>query len=182
MVIVPIRKNCKSEMKRFCWWQLVESAILLSVVANRFTFNLKRLFHLSSLNFFFLERKHNPSSHHGATDHVPEKKFKSEALLSTLTSDASKENTPGSLNCLTFYYFWIEGREIQLYVCFLLFFFFFNIYQRPIHFPLGFSVILKMRNCRHCYSSVLCMKLIGFVVIWQLCVGCFFLFTLLGRG
>uniref|UniRef100_A0AAR2JXI7 Inhibitor of growth protein n=1 Tax=Pygocentrus nattereri TaxID=42514 RepID=A0AAR2JXI7_PYGNA len=27
--------------------------------------------------------------------HVPEKKFKSEALLSTLTSDASKENTPG---------------------------------------------------------------------------------------
>lgn len=123
MVIVPIRKNCKSEIKRFCWWQLVESAILLSVVANRSTFNLKRLFHLSSLNFFFLERKHNPSSHHGATDHVPEKKFKSEALLSTLTSDASKENTPGSLNCLTFYYFWIEGREIQLYVCFLLFFF-----------------------------------------------------------
>ncbi|KAM6424946.1 inhibitor of growth protein 3 isoform 2-T2 [Rhynochetos jubatus] len=42
------------------------------------------------------KRKHNPSSHHGATDHVPEKKFKSEALLSTLTSDASKENTPGS--------------------------------------------------------------------------------------
>nr|XP_048306913.1 inhibitor of growth protein 3 isoform X2 [Myodes glareolus] len=27
------------------------------------------------------------------TDHIPEKKFKSEALLSTLTSDASKENT-----------------------------------------------------------------------------------------
>ncbi|XP_048815066.1 inhibitor of growth protein 3 isoform X2 [Lagopus muta] len=42
------------------------------------------------------KRKHNPSSHHGAADHVPEKKFKSEALLSTLTSDASKENTPGS--------------------------------------------------------------------------------------
>ncbi|XP_075284061.1 inhibitor of growth protein 3 isoform X2 [Opisthocomus hoazin] len=42
------------------------------------------------------KRKHNPSSHHSATDHVPEKKFKSEALLSTLTSDASKENTPGS--------------------------------------------------------------------------------------
>lgn len=41
------------------------------------------------------ERKHNPSSHHSTTDHVPEKKFKSEALLSTLTSDASKENTPG---------------------------------------------------------------------------------------
>lgn len=43
----------------------------------------------------FAERKHNPSSHHTTTDHVPEKKFKSEALLSTLTSDASKENTPG---------------------------------------------------------------------------------------
>ncbi|XP_063179329.1 inhibitor of growth protein 3 isoform X2 [Chroicocephalus ridibundus] len=42
------------------------------------------------------KRKHNPSSHHSTTDHVPEKKFKSEALLSTLTSDASKENTPGS--------------------------------------------------------------------------------------
>ncbi|XP_057879069.1 inhibitor of growth protein 3 isoform X2 [Melospiza melodia melodia] len=41
------------------------------------------------------KRKHNPS-HHSTTDHVPEKKFKSEALLSTLTSDASKENTPGS--------------------------------------------------------------------------------------
>uniref|UniRef100_U3I353 Inhibitor of growth family member 3 n=1 Tax=Anas platyrhynchos platyrhynchos TaxID=8840 RepID=U3I353_ANAPP len=44
------------------------------------------------------KRKHNPSSHHSATDHVPEKKFKSEALLSTLTSDASKENTPGCRN------------------------------------------------------------------------------------
>ncbi|KAM6093820.1 inhibitor of growth protein 3 isoform 2-T2 [Chlamydotis macqueenii] len=42
------------------------------------------------------KRKHNPSSHHSTTDHVTEKKFKSEALLSTLTSDASKENTPGS--------------------------------------------------------------------------------------
>ncbi|CAJ0957310.1 unnamed protein product [Ranitomeya imitator] len=42
--------------------------------------------------------KHNPSSHHSTTDHVPEKKFKSEALLSTLTSDASKENTPGCRN------------------------------------------------------------------------------------
>ncbi|XP_068257471.1 inhibitor of growth protein 3 isoform X2 [Nyctibius grandis] len=42
------------------------------------------------------KRKHNPSSHHSTTDHIPEKKFKSEALLSTLTSDASKENTPGS--------------------------------------------------------------------------------------
>ncbi|XP_019398983.1 PREDICTED: inhibitor of growth protein 3 isoform X3 [Crocodylus porosus] len=42
------------------------------------------------------KRKHNPSSHHSTADHVPEKKFKSEALLSTLTSDASKENTPGS--------------------------------------------------------------------------------------
>uniref|UniRef100_A0A670IW62 Inhibitor of growth family member 3 n=1 Tax=Podarcis muralis TaxID=64176 RepID=A0A670IW62_PODMU len=44
------------------------------------------------------KRKHNPSSHHAAADHVPEKKFKSEALLSTLTSDASKENTPGCRN------------------------------------------------------------------------------------
>ncbi|KAH0616572.1 hypothetical protein JD844_027779 [Phrynosoma platyrhinos] len=44
------------------------------------------------------KRKHNPSSHHSATDHVPEKKFKSEALLSTLTSDASKENAPGCRN------------------------------------------------------------------------------------
>ncbi|XP_041440885.1 inhibitor of growth protein 3 isoform X1 [Xenopus laevis] len=41
------------------------------------------------------KRKHIPSSHHSTTDHVPEKKFKSEALLSTLTSDASKENTAG---------------------------------------------------------------------------------------
>ncbi|KAH0502899.1 Inhibitor of growth protein 3 [Microtus ochrogaster] len=39
------------------------------------------------------KRKYNPTSHHTATDHIPEKKFKSEALLSTLTSDASKENT-----------------------------------------------------------------------------------------
>lgn len=54
---------------------------------------------------FHLERKHNPSSHHSTTDHVPEKKFKSEALLSTLTSDASKENTPGNLHCLAFYCF-----------------------------------------------------------------------------
>ncbi|XP_068132510.1 inhibitor of growth protein 3 [Hyperolius riggenbachi] len=44
------------------------------------------------------KRKHNPSSHHSTTDHVPEKKFKSEALLSTLTSDAAKENTPGCRN------------------------------------------------------------------------------------
>ncbi|KAM8974496.1 inhibitor of growth protein 3 [Pelodytes ibericus] len=44
------------------------------------------------------KRKHNSSSHHSATDHVPEKKFKSEALLSTLTSDASKENAPGCRN------------------------------------------------------------------------------------
>ncbi|XP_034286948.1 inhibitor of growth protein 3 isoform X1 [Pantherophis guttatus] len=42
------------------------------------------------------KRKHNPSSHHAAADHVPEKKFKSEALLSTLTSDASKENAQGA--------------------------------------------------------------------------------------
>lgn len=40
------------------------------------------------------KRKYTTSSHH-TTEHVPEKKFKSEALLSTLTSDASKENTPG---------------------------------------------------------------------------------------
>ncbi|KAM4747171.1 inhibitor of growth protein 3 isoform 2-T2 [Rhinophrynus dorsalis] len=46
------------------------------------------------------KRKHNPS-HHSTTDHVPEKKFKSEALLSTLTSDASKENTPGCRNNLS---------------------------------------------------------------------------------
>ncbi|XP_044136221.1 inhibitor of growth protein 3 [Bufo gargarizans] len=47
------------------------------------------------------KRKHNPSSHHSTTDYVPEKKFKSEALLSTLTSDASKENTPGCRNNMT---------------------------------------------------------------------------------
>ncbi|XP_054940842.1 inhibitor of growth protein 3 isoform X3 [Physeter macrocephalus] len=42
------------------------------------------------------KRKYNPTSHHTTTDHIPEKKFKSEALLSTLTSDASKENTLGT--------------------------------------------------------------------------------------
>lgn len=47
------------------------------------------------------KRKHNPSSHHSTTDHVSEKKFKSEALLSTLTSDASKENTAGCRNNLS---------------------------------------------------------------------------------
>ncbi|XP_056429797.1 inhibitor of growth protein 3 [Hyla sarda] len=47
------------------------------------------------------KRKHNQSSHHSTTDHVPEKKFKSDALLSTLTSDASKENTPGCRNNMT---------------------------------------------------------------------------------
>lgn len=41
------------------------------------------------------ERKYSAPTHH-TTEHVPEKKFKSEALLSTLTSDASKENTPGT--------------------------------------------------------------------------------------
>lgn len=41
------------------------------------------------------ERKYSAPTHH-TTEHVPEKKFKSEALLSTLTSDASKENTPGN--------------------------------------------------------------------------------------
>ncbi|GAA6102758.1 inhibitor of growth protein 3 [Tachysurus ichikawai] len=40
------------------------------------------------------KRKYSTPTHH-TTEHVPEKKFKSEALLSTLTSDASKENTPG---------------------------------------------------------------------------------------
>ncbi|RXN15492.1 inhibitor of growth 3 [Labeo rohita] len=40
------------------------------------------------------QRKYSTPAHH-TTEHVPEKKFKSEALLSTLTSDASKENTPG---------------------------------------------------------------------------------------
>ncbi|XP_061618701.1 inhibitor of growth protein 3 isoform X3 [Phyllopteryx taeniolatus] len=40
------------------------------------------------------KRKYSASTHH-TTEHVPEKKFKSEALLSTLTSDACKENTPG---------------------------------------------------------------------------------------
>ncbi|EGV97849.1 Inhibitor of growth protein 3 [Cricetulus griseus] len=44
------------------------------------------------------QRKYNPTSHHTATDHIPEKKFKSEALLSTLTSDASKESTLGCRN------------------------------------------------------------------------------------
>ncbi|XP_016121397.1 inhibitor of growth protein 3-like, partial [Sinocyclocheilus grahami] len=39
------------------------------------------------------KRKYSTPAHH-TTEHVPEKKFKSEALLSTLTSDASKENTP----------------------------------------------------------------------------------------
>ncbi|KAF7653263.1 hypothetical protein LDENG_00085130 [Lucifuga dentata] len=40
------------------------------------------------------KRKYSAPTHH-TTEHIPEKKFKSEALLSTLTSDASKENTPG---------------------------------------------------------------------------------------
>ncbi|XP_028426464.1 LOW QUALITY PROTEIN: inhibitor of growth protein 3 [Perca flavescens] len=40
------------------------------------------------------KRKYSAPTHH-TTEHVPEKKFKSEALLSTLTSDAFKENTPG---------------------------------------------------------------------------------------
>ncbi|XP_043944674.1 inhibitor of growth protein 3 isoform X1 [Protopterus annectens] len=44
------------------------------------------------------KRKYNPPSHHTTTDHIPEKKFKSEALLSTLTSEASKENSPGCRN------------------------------------------------------------------------------------
>ncbi|XP_056311877.1 inhibitor of growth protein 3 isoform X2 [Danio aesculapii] len=40
------------------------------------------------------KRKYSTPAHH-TTEHIPEKKFKSEALLSTLTSDATKENTPG---------------------------------------------------------------------------------------
>ncbi|MGH0128624.1 UNVERIFIED_CONTAM: hypothetical protein FKN15_058453 [Acipenser sinensis] len=40
------------------------------------------------------KRKYTTPTHH-TTEHIPEKKFKSEALLSTLTSDASKENMPG---------------------------------------------------------------------------------------
>ncbi|XP_037098780.1 inhibitor of growth protein 3 isoform X2 [Syngnathus acus] len=40
------------------------------------------------------KRRYSASAHH-TTEHVPEKKFKSEALLSTLTSDACKENVPG---------------------------------------------------------------------------------------
>ncbi|XP_053319122.1 inhibitor of growth protein 3 [Spea bombifrons] len=47
------------------------------------------------------KRKHNPSSHHSTTDHTAEKKFKSEALLSTLTSDATKENASGCRNNLS---------------------------------------------------------------------------------
>lgn len=50
--------------------------------------------------FFLTERKYSAPAHH-TTEHVPEKKFKSEALLSTLTSDASKENTPGKTHILT---------------------------------------------------------------------------------
>lgn len=76
-----------------------------------FDFQAEQILHLSSLHLFHLERKHNPSSHHSTTDHVPEKKFKSEALLSTLTSDASKENTPGNPNCLSFHCFLIRRRE-----------------------------------------------------------------------
>nr|XP_061809420.1 inhibitor of growth protein 3-like isoform X1 [Nerophis lumbriciformis] len=41
------------------------------------------------------KRKYSASAHH-TTEHVPEKKFKSEALLSTLTSDACKENAQGT--------------------------------------------------------------------------------------
>ncbi|XP_039617143.1 inhibitor of growth protein 3 [Polypterus senegalus] len=43
------------------------------------------------------KRKYTTPTHH-ATEHLPEKKFKSEALLSTLTSDASKENNQGCRN------------------------------------------------------------------------------------
>lgn len=64
-------------------------------LSEPFFFNL--FFNPSHLLCFLCvltERKYSTPSHH-TTEHVPEKKFKSEALLSTLTSDASKENTPG---------------------------------------------------------------------------------------
>lgn len=54
--------------------------------------------------YLYSERKYNPTSHHTTTDHIPEKKFKSEALLSTLTSDASKENTLGKVIFLNIYF------------------------------------------------------------------------------
>lgn len=56
-----------------------------------------------SLTFIHIatERKYSAPTHH-TTEHVPEKKFKSEALLSTLTSDASKENTPGESRAAPF--------------------------------------------------------------------------------
>ncbi|KAJ8249602.1 hypothetical protein COCON_G00228180 [Conger conger] len=43
------------------------------------------------------KRKYTMPVHH-TTEHVPEKKFKSEALLSTLTSDTHKENSTGCRN------------------------------------------------------------------------------------
>lgn len=55
---------------------------------------------LTCFVFLLTERKYSAPAHH-TTEHVPEKKFKSEALLSTLTSDASKENTPGKAHILT---------------------------------------------------------------------------------
>ncbi|XP_041113582.1 inhibitor of growth protein 3-like [Polyodon spathula] len=50
--------------------------------------------HHAHLHTSVEKRKYTTPTHH-TTEHIPEKKFKSEALLSTLTSDASKENTPG---------------------------------------------------------------------------------------
>lgn len=41
------------------------------------------------------KRKYHPVSHQPTADHVPEKKLMSEALLSTPTSDACKENPLG---------------------------------------------------------------------------------------
>ncbi|XP_069485180.1 inhibitor of growth protein 3 isoform X2 [Ambystoma mexicanum] len=41
---------------------------------------------------------HHAHTHTPVDNHVPEKKFKSEALLSTLTSDVSKETLPGVRN------------------------------------------------------------------------------------
>lgn len=54
----------------------------------------RNIFIFEFLCLLMTERKYSAPTHH-TTEHVPEKKFKSEALLSTLTSDASKENTPG---------------------------------------------------------------------------------------
>lgn len=33
MIIISIQKKCMNEIIRFCWWELVESAVLLSLVS-----------------------------------------------------------------------------------------------------------------------------------------------------